>query len=863
MKAGIYAKYATRSLARGGQRTLLAILCVAIGVLALVALELAGGMVNASLTGNIRALNGGDVTLTDVRLAADQLAYFDQLHASGAITGYTAVAQTQGSAEGRHPVARIDSILAVDPARFPLAGAPAFDTPVGATFATALSGTSIVLTSDLAARLGVGVGDSCTLSLTDGRSATSVTVGGIVANAGLFQQPELLLSLDTYTALHSASATPIRYGSVYADVPGHDAARAEQVKSLLLAQFDAGLVLTTSVLLDQNRAQVHDIRAFLNVVGLVALLIGGMGIVNTMQVLLRRRRTEIAMLKAAGYRQRDLLALFGLEAALIGLLGGALGAAGGAGAALLVRPLFERAFSLTLPATLDPVTVGLGVLLGVVSALIFALLPIAGAGQVRPVAVLRELPEGARVASRASMLLLGTLFVALIFALAWSILQDVTAALGLVVGAGVALVLLGLVFVSVIAVLSRLPVALLPLPRAWRGHLTLALRNFGRQRSRTVTTLVGLFVGVFAVGLILVVGQGVEVQYASAGQTINATLGVQPSAFQAVEQQVAQTPQITRYETYAQAGYLLIGVNGQPPPPGPRGQAFGSAMLGLDLAHGRMPSPDITLDGGRMLDVSDAGAHNAVLDQSQTDPTLGLKVGDTITVEQTTKFNGPPPNARTETLTIVGLFTNHGAWSQRAGNLLVDRGVVTALDPDRYFNLIAVHIDSSAADSVLTQIVNAYPQEVFIHNYADTFAQFQTYFDNLLLLMEAVVLPALVAAIIIVANGVALAMLERRRELGILKAVGHTSRGLLAEVLIEQGAAGLVGGALAMGVVALLVVALVGAVVGQSVTQSDIQISLPLVFALIACSAVLCMLVAAGVAWGAARVRPLEVLRYE
>jgi len=859
MKSGMYAKYATRSLARGGQRTMLAILCVAIGVLALVALELAGGMVNASLTGNIRALNGGDVTLTDVRLAADQLAYFDQLHASGAITGYTAVAQTQGSAEGRHPVARIDSILAVDPARFPLAGAPAFDAPVGATFATALSGTSIVLTSDLAARLGVVVGDSCTLSLADGRSSTSVTVGGIVANAGLFQQPRLLLSLDTYTALHSASATPIRYGAVYADVPGHDAARAEQVKSLLLAQFDAGLVLTTGVLLDQNRAQVHDIRAFLNVVGLVALLIGGMGIVNTMQVLLRRRRTEVAMLKAAGYRQRDLLALFGLEAVLIGLLGGVLGAAGGAGAALLVRPLFERAFSLTLPATLDPVTVGLGVVLGVVSALIFALLPIAGAGQVRPVAVLRELPEGARVASRASMLLLGTLFVALIFALAWSILQDVTAALGLVVGAGVALVLLGLVFVSVIAVLSRLPVALLPLPRAWRGHLTLALRNFGRQRARTVTTLVGLFVGVFAVGLILVVGQGVEAQYVSAGQTINATLGVQPSAYQAVEQQVAQTPQIRRHETYAQAGYHLVTVNDL----APSGRDWGSAMLGLDLAHGQAPSSDITLDGGRMLDASDAGTHNAVLSQDQTDPALGLRVGDTITVEQTTKFNGPPPNAHRITLTIVGLYTNHGAWSQRAGDLLVDSGVVTTLDPDHYFYLVAVHVDPSAADSVLTQIVTAYPQAVFIHNYADAFAQFETFFNNLLLLMEVVVLPALVAAIIIVANGVALSMLERRRELGILKAVGYTSRGVLAEALIEQGVAGLVGGALAMGVVALLVVALVSAVIGQAVTQADIQISLPLVLALVAGSSVLCMLVAAVVAWGAARVRPLEVLRYE
>jgi ABC-type antimicrobial peptide transport system permease subunit len=859
MKLGLYLKYATRALARGGQRTVLAVFCVTIGVLALVAMQLVGTMVNASLTGNIRDLNGGDLTLTDVRLTADQLAYFDQLEVQGAISAYTAVAATQGSAQGQHPVARIDSILAVDPARFPLAGAPTFEAPSDATNATlnaALAGTSIALTHDLAQRLGVSAGDTCILNLADGHPA-SVRVGGVIANTGLFQQPQILLAFDTYAALRTPGAPPLRYDAVYADVPGHGAAQADAVKNDLLTHFDNGLVLTTSVLLDQNRQQVHDIRAFLNVAGLVALLIGGMGIVNTMQVLLRRRRTEIAMLKTSGYTRRDLYVLFGLEAALIGLLGGALGAALGAGASLLVRPLFEHAFSLELPVALDPLTLGLGILMGGVIALIFGLLPIVRASQVRPSAVLREQPEGARAASRVGTLLLGLALVALVFALTWSILQDANAALSLILGAGAALVLLGLAFTLVVAIVSRLPAALLPLPRAWRGHLTLALRNFGRQRARTVSALVGLFVGVFAVGLILVVGQGVEAQYVSAGNTINATLGVQPLAYEAVERQVEQTPQITRHETYAQAGYQLLMVNNGTP-----GHEWGGAMLGLDLAHGQAPSSDITLDGGRMLDANDAGTHNAVLSPDQTDPALGLKVGDTITVEQTTKFNGPPPNAHRVTLTIVGLYTNHGTWAERAGNLLVDSGVVMALDPDHYFDLVTVHVDPSTADSVLTQFVTDYPQSVFIHNYADAFAQFETFFNNLILLLEAVVLPALLAAVIIVANGVALALLERRRELGILKAVGYTSRGVLAEVLIEQGLGGLAAGALAMLVVALLVAAVVGAVVGKAVTPTAIQIS-PLMVGIVASSAVLCMLVAAAVAWRATRIRPLAVLRYE
>src|SRR5690348_215328 len=99
MKAKLYWTYSTRSLWREGQRTLLAVLCIAVGVLALVALQLVGSMVSTSLTGNIRDLNGGDLAFTDYRLTADQLVYFDQLRSQGAISAYTAVASTQGAAQ--------------------------------------------------------------------------------------------------------------------------------------------------------------------------------------------------------------------------------------------------------------------------------------------------------------------------------------------------------------------------------------------------------------------------------------------------------------------------------------------------------------------------------------------------------------------------------------------------------------------------------------------------------------------------------------------------------------------------------------------------------------------------------------------
>src|SRR5512146_3274252 len=97
MKAGFYWSYASRSLVRGGQRTMLAVFCIAVGVLAIVALQLVGNMFNDALTTNIRAGNGGDISVRSdiVPMTAEQVATFDTLKAQGQITSYTAVAESQ------------------------------------------------------------------------------------------------------------------------------------------------------------------------------------------------------------------------------------------------------------------------------------------------------------------------------------------------------------------------------------------------------------------------------------------------------------------------------------------------------------------------------------------------------------------------------------------------------------------------------------------------------------------------------------------------------------------------------------------------------------------------------------------------
>src|SRR5439155_9452851 len=148
----------------------------------------------------------------------------------------------------------------------------------------------------------------------------------------------------------NGSPAPAQYDTVYTTVP---AAKINAIKTQLGQAFPSVRVITAQDLLKRRQQQVDQIELFLRIVGLLALFIGGIGIINTMQVLLRRRQVEIAMLKTTGYRQVDLYALFGLEAALLGIIGGIIGTSAGVGASYLVRTVIENAFFLHLSVVLD------------------------------------------------------------------------------------------------------------------------------------------------------------------------------------------------------------------------------------------------------------------------------------------------------------------------------------------------------------------------------------------------------------------------------------------------------------------------------------------------------------------------------
>jgi predicted lysophospholipase L1 biosynthesis ABC-type transport system permease subunit len=317
----MYLSYTTRSLTRGGSRTILALFCVAVGVMAIVALQLVGLMANAALTSNVREINGGDIAVSPNTggFTQNDLQYFASLKSQGKIVDFTAYNDdratdfTQDSRSVPMGLRTVNTSASdVTGAVFPLVGNPQLDQPSGADFRQLLSATpktipdgtrvaekcpntsasNAVVTKTLSDELGGKVGDIARITTTT-HQVVCVVVAGVLVDQGAYSggNPLMIVSRD---AIPVDPKQPATYNVV--NITTTTPAQAAQVKKDIVAQFPGATATTADDALAQAQQQVDIVRKFLQIVGLLALLIGGVGIINTMQVMLRRRRIEIAMI---------------------------------------------------------------------------------------------------------------------------------------------------------------------------------------------------------------------------------------------------------------------------------------------------------------------------------------------------------------------------------------------------------------------------------------------------------------------------------------------------------------------------------------------------------------------------------------
>ncbi len=901
MKSSMYFRYTSRSLLRGGQRTILAIFCVAIGVLSVVSLQLVGLMLQDALTANIRASNGGDIAVNapGVPLKASDLAFFDQLKNHGTITDYTAIISAAGGLTSTATSIQTFTVEAVNPGNFPLVSRPVFVAPASGTVATLLTHDGVIVTQSFLDRYQKHLADSFTVYVktnTGTGESLAVRIAGVVANSGVFAQSGNLLLISTPDYLATAPAALNVYSRV--TITTADQAHTDEAVRAVNAQFKLATTQTVADLLKSQQSTVDLANKFLEIAGLVALLIGGVGIVNTMQVLLSRRKTEIAMLKTAGYRRRDLALLFGLEAGLLGLIGGILGSAASIGVSYLVGGLMASlgvniAFELNVPVILS------GVAIGCATSLIFGLLPIVQAANIRPLQVIREFEAktmGGKVLTALLLLVLSVLFCLLATVIlngnfALGINATYGAFLGLLVLSGLfslivsgvsrlpvperfnlkhlALIAAGLaiavlvyqvmpVFAIFLLAASLLGVAVAFLPRSWKISTRMALRNLNRRRARTVTTLLALFIGIYGIGLIVGLGHDVVTQTANVvnqNAPYNLVATASGADNSALRSGVATMPGLInhREDPYVISVPRTIDGRSVQQVLGSNLQSEINVLGGIEGYDLTQAVPAVRILMGRNLNAGDAGTNHVLVSAMMTSSgwfNMGIEPGSVITLAS--------QNGRVvQSVTVVGIISIATSY-ENLGDVLAPASLVNALGSGTpRTTVFYMKIDPAQLNRALGTLGRIAP-DASVQNLTDGATAFLQEFSKILNMLVAIALLSVLAGVIIIANAVALAMLERRRELGILKAVGYTSSTVLRTILVENGIIGGLGAFIAM------LMATAGVAIGsKAFFGASFTIEPLMIVGLVVGPVLLAMLTAGLVSWKAIRVRPLEVLRYE
>jgi len=480
----------------------------------------------------------------------------------------------------------------------------------------------------------------------------------------------------------------------------------------------------------------------------IALLVGAFIISNTFSILVAQRTRELALLRAIGASARQVRRSVVLEALVVGAVASALGLFAGVGVARGIQALWS-VLGITMPD--GPLVVSsrslvISFVVGVVVTVASALLPARRAARVAPVAAMRAVAvEPVRVSRRRAVI-----------GLVLTAISAASVVLGILDGV-VPLVLLGalgaLFGVATLAPLLARPVvrllaALLPRLVGIRGLL--ARENAVRNPRRTAATASALMIGVALVGSITsFAASGKHSVTASFDQEFRGDLvvesgawvfgGVSPELSTALRAQPEVAVAVPRQFTQARVGDSSAEVTGW------------SAGLEKVFDVGRTAGSAPTLGAdGVALGTSYARSHD-------------LSLGDSVTI---TTASGA-----SRSLTVRQLF-RHTDW---AGAVVVDRATFAALQPGALDTSVYVKgaegVGAGALRAAVDRVAAPYAN-ADVRDRDEMRAAVASDFNAILGIVFGLLALAIVIALLGIANTVALSVVERTRELGLLRAVG-------------------------------------------------------------------------------------------
>ena len=280
------------------------------------------------------------------------------------------------------------------------------------------------------------------------------------------------------------------------ELPGQlpDNAASDRAVSALMDDARAALpqagweIRSRSNASPQLERNIDRFTQFLTLVGLAALLVGGVGVANAVKSHIDRRLDVIAAFKALGATGRDVFAIYLTQVIVLAALGSVIGLAAGAALPFVIVGLFGKLLPLPVVPAIHPTELALSLVYGLLTALAFGLWPLGRIHDVPVAALFRDTVSAERQRPRWRYLALMVIVVALLIAVVIGLAYDKRVAAVFVVAAMIVFAVLRAIAEAVMAVARRLP-------RSRFTMLRLAITNIYRPGALTPSVVLSLGLG--------------------------------------------------------------------------------------------------------------------------------------------------------------------------------------------------------------------------------------------------------------------------------------------------------------------------------------------------------------------------------
>ncbi|RAG81665.1 ABC transporter [Streptacidiphilus pinicola] len=642
------------------------------------------------------------------------------------------------------------------------------------------SATQVAIDQRTAQKNGFKVGD--TLRVAVNGPVMQLTVSGIfTSNDPALNADGSLVLFDTATAQKLYTA-PGQYAWIDAQAkPGTSQTALEQEMEQVVPHtgnitLHTGAALTADAKTAVENGSSSMKTALLFFAG-IALFVGIFLISNTFTMLIAQRTRELALMRALGASRKQVRRSVLWEALVVGFTASAVGLGVGVGIGAALKAWAGS--SGNIPAgglTVTPSTALITLAVGTVVTALAALFPALRASRVPPVAAMSSNDQPASQKSLVVRNSIGLVLAGLGVGVVLLGVSQGGSSGRMPVALGALLVMLG-VFVLTPLLSRPLIAAVGPLFRRLFGISgTLAKQNAIRNPRRTAATASALTIGVTLITALTVIGSSITTTIThqvtsnmKADYAVSSELGypITPTLVSEVKSAKGVSAASVIDSQYVTLDGKQLSLSGFD-------AATFDQVVAPDLTSG---TTDAFKQGQLLIDADQAGSR-------------GLHVGSSVPVEY--------PNGTSGTLTVGGVYPK----SDLLGPAMLSEQALAGHTTAPFYNVVLVKSDdgaSTANEQALRDATGLNPL-IKVQSQQQMIDQFSSLISMMLTILYALLGMAVLIAILGVVNTLAMSVFERKRELGMLRAVGLDKRGVKRMVRLESVVIAVFGAAMGVGI---------------------------------------------------------------